>query len=201
MSNSTPELCLCPGCALTTPLQPHCPRCRSRLYRRRPFSLQYSWALLITAACLLLPANLLPITQLINQGNVSYDTIYSGILSLIANDMTLIAIIVFTASVAVPAAKVVGLLVILSTISLRWPLSKKRLSFYFHIIEFIGRWSMLDLFVISIMASLINMGQLLDARPAPAATYFALVILFTQLSAKCLDTRLLWDLEKDNNDL
>ncbi len=200
MRNSTPELCLCPGCDLTTPLQDHCPRCHSRLYRRRPQSLQLSWALLITAGCLLFPANLLPITQLINQGTVSYDTIYSGILSLIDNEMTLIAIIVFIASVAVPAAKVVGLLVILTTITMRWSLPKKRLSFYFHIIEFIGRWSMLDLFVISIMASLINMGQLLDARPAPAATYFALVILLTQLSAKCLDTRLLWDLEKDNDD-
>ena len=63
----------------------------------------------------------------------------------------------------------------------------------FHVIEWIGRWSMLDLFVISLTVALVNMGQLLDAKPAPAATAFALVILLTQLAAKVLDTRLLWD--------
>ncbi|GAA4896242.1 hypothetical protein GCM10023333_31800 [Ferrimonas pelagia] len=151
---------------------------------------------MITAAILLFPANTLPITQFTNQGLTTYDTIYSGIVSLVDNEMPAIAVIVFTASVAVPIAKVIGLTLILLTIQRQWPLSKTRLTRYFHIIEFIGRWSMLDLFVISIVASLINMGQLLHAKPAPAATYFALVILLTQLAAKCLDPRLLWDLEK-----
>ncbi|SHG88960.1 paraquat-inducible protein A [Ferrimonas marina] len=204
MSNASPEApswVRCGGCGLTCTSASHCPRCGSALHLRKPNSLQYSWALLITAAFLLFPANVLPITQLTNQGVTTYDTIYSGILSLVENEMPAIAVIVFTASVAVPVAKVVGLLVVLTTITLRLSLPRRRLTAYFHIIEFIGRWSMLDLFVISIMASLINMGQLLYAKPAPAATYFALVILFTQLSAKVLDTRLLWDLEKDTDEL
>ena len=70
----------------------------------------------------------------------------------------------------------------------------------FHIIEWIGRWSMLDLFVISLTVALVNMGQLLDAKPAPAATAFALVILLTQVAAKVLDTRLLWDRLENTDD-
>ncbi|MBY6185471.1 paraquat-inducible protein A [Marinobacter hydrocarbonoclasticus] len=195
------DLRLCGGCGLAVHSASHCPRCHTAVYDRKPRSLEYSWALLITAVFLLFPANSLPITQLTNQGRTTYDTIYSGIVSLVENDMTAIAVIVFTASILVPMAKIIGLTLILLTIQLRLKLSRRQLTFSFHVIEFIGRWSMLDLFVISIVVSLVNIGQLLYAKPAPAATFFALVILFTQLAAKTLDPRLLWDLEcEDLND-
>jgi paraquat-inducible protein A len=128
-----------------------------------------------------------------SQGQVRKDTIFSGINHLIQLDLLPIAIILFIASILVPMLKIVGLSIYLLAISFDLPISKKRLMAGFHIIEWIGRWSMLDLFVISITAALVNMGQLLDAKPAPAATAFALVILLTQLAAKVLDTRLLWD--------
>ena len=99
-----------------------------------------------------------------------------------------------------PLLKIVGLTIYLTAISFRLPISKKKLMLGFHIIEWIGRWSMLDLFVISITVALVNMGQLLDAKPAPAATAFALVILLTQLAAKVLDTRLLWDRLESKDD-
>ncbi|MBY5991570.1 paraquat-inducible protein A [Ferrimonas balearica] len=189
------DLRLCAGCGLAVASAPSCPRCHTELHDRKPHSLEYSWALLITAIFLLFPANALHITQLTNQGRTTYDTIYSGILSLVENDMAAIAVIVFTASILVPMAKIIGLSLILLTIQFRLKLSRRQLTWSFHVIEFIGRWSMLDLFVISIMVSLVNMGQLLYAKPAPAATFFALVIIFTQLAAKTLDPRLLWDLE------
>ncbi|MGL4898658.1 MAG: paraquat-inducible protein A [Shewanella sp.] len=187
-------LCLCRVCKQVNRSQDsHCLRCESPLLVRDYGSLQKSWALLITAAILLIPANLYPITVLTNQGKVRHDTIFSGIMHLVQSDMLPIAIIVFVASILVPWIKIIGLAIYLSAISFHLPISKKTLMIGYHIIEWIGRWSMLDLFVISLTVALVNMGQLLDAKPAPAATAFALVILLTQLAAKVLDTRLLWD--------
>ncbi|MEI8603342.1 paraquat-inducible protein A [Shewanella sp. PP-Sp27a-2] len=187
-------LCLCKVCRqLNSSDLSHCQRCEAELQVRDYSSLQKSWALLITAAILLVPANIYPITMLTNQRQVRHDTIFSGILHLVHSDMLPIAVIVFTASILVPWIKIIGLSIYLCAISFDIPISKKKLMVGFHIIEWIGRWSMLDLFVISITVALVNMGQLLDAKPAPAATAFALVILLTQLAAKVLDTRLLWD--------
>ncbi|GIU04411.1 paraquat-inducible membrane protein A [Shewanella morhuae] len=187
-------LCLCKMCRQLNSIEfTHCQRCQAELHIRDYSSLQKSWALLITAAILLVPANIYPITILTNQGQVRHDTIFSGILHLVNSDMLPIAMIVFTASILVPWIKIIGLSIYLCAISFDIPISKKKLMVGFHAIEWIGRWSMLDLFVISITVALVNMGQLLDAKPAPAATAFALVILLTQLAAKVLDTRLLWD--------
>jgi len=178
----------------------HCKRCGKALVMRDHSSLHKSWALLITATILLFPANLYPITMLVNRGQIRHDTIFTGILHLVESDMFPIAVILFTASILVPMLKIVGLTAYLIAISFRLPISKQKLMIGFHIIEWIGRWSMLDLFVISITAALVNMGQLLDAKPAPAATAFALVILLTQLAAKVLDTRLLWDRLESKDD-
>ncbi|MCL1037524.1 paraquat-inducible protein A [Shewanella corallii] len=187
-------ICQCPVCQMTNDVSlGACPRCGTQLKCRNYASLQQSWALLITAAVLLIPANVFPITIVTSQGKIAYDTIFTGIAHLIHLDMLPIAIIVFTASIAVPWAKIIGLAIYLTAISFRIPIPKRVLMTGYHIIEWIGRWSMLDLFVISITVALVNMGQLMDAKPGPAATAFALVILFTQLAAKVLDTRLLWD--------
>ena len=193
--------CLCKVCRKINKIgNERCSRCESKIETRNHASLQQSWALLITAAILLVPANIYPITMLTNQGNVTYDTIFTGIVHLVHVEMIPIAIIVFTASILVPWLKIVGLAIYLTAISFNLPISKKKLMIGFHIIEWIGRWSMLDLFVIALTVAVVNMGQLLDAKPAPAATAFALVILLTQLAAKVLDTRLLWDRLEKNND-
>ncbi|CAM3955161.1 MULTISPECIES: paraquat-inducible protein A [Shewanella] len=191
----------CPTCKFLCHLdQGSCPRCGQAVQSRDRTSVQKSWALLITAAILLFPANLYPITIMTSQGQVRQDTIFSGINHLVHLDLLPIAIILFTASILVPMLKIFGLALYLTAISYRLPISKKTLMAGFHIIEWIGRWSMLDLFVISITAALINMGQIWDAKPAPAATAFALVILLTQLAAKVLDTRLLWDRLESKDD-
>ena len=170
-----------------------CDRCQTQLRERDYASLQKAWALLITAAIMLVPANYYPISIITKQGVETEDTIFSGILHTIDLGMIPIAIILFIASILVPWLKILGLITYLSAISFNLPLSKRMLMKGFHIIEWIGRWSMLDLCVISLTVALVNMGQLLDAHAGPAATPFALVILFTQLAAKVLDTRLLWD--------
>ncbi|MCL1058147.1 paraquat-inducible protein A [Shewanella gelidimarina] len=194
-------LTCCPTCNKVTCAESACcSRCDTKLIIRDYGSLQKSWALLITAAILLIPANLYPITTLTNQGQVTQDTIFSGIAHLVKTDMIPIAIILFTASILVPLLKIIGLTIYLTAISFKLPISKKNLMMGFHIIEWIGRWSMLDLFVISLTVAVVNMGQLLDAKPAPAATAFALVILLTQLAAKVIDTRLLWDRLETKND-
>lgn len=195
------QLTACPTCKQIASLsEVICQRCNSPLRVRDTLSLQKSWALVITAAILLIPANIYPITMLTKQGNIRYDTIFSGIIHLVQTGMLPIAIIVFTASILVPWLKILGLTLYLSAITFNLPLSKKKLMLGFHVIETIGRWSMLDLFVISLTVALVNMGQLLDAQPAPAATAFALVILLTQTAAKVLDTRLLWDRLDTHND-
>ncbi|MFQ6371076.1 paraquat-inducible protein A [Shewanella sp. YIC-542] len=194
-------LCSCRDCGQINQVSDRfCCRCGAPVQPRDYGSLQRSWAFLITAAILLVPANIYPITTLTKSGHITQDTIFSGILRLVHADMLPIAIIVFTASILVPWLKIVGLGIYLSAISFNLKFSKQKLTVGFHFIEWIGRWSMLDLFVISLTVALVNMGQLLDAKPAPAATAFALVILFTQMSAKVLDTRLLWDqLEKQDD--
>ncbi|GGP51022.1 PqiA family protein [Shewanella algicola] len=194
-------LCLCPVCKkLNLTTNSNCRRCYSKLATRNYASVQQSWALLVTATILLVLANVYPITLLTNRGVVTNDTIFSGISHLVQTGMFPIAIIVFTASILVPWLKIFGLATYLAAISFNLPISKRKLMVGFHVIEWIGRWSMLDLFVISLTVALVNMGQLLDAKPAPAATAFALVILLTQLAAKVLDTRLLWDrLEKTHD--
>jgi len=194
-------LCLCPVCRkLNLTSKNHCQRCFSQLSNRNYASIQQSWALLITATILLIVANIYPITLLTNRGVVTKDTIFSGISHLVQTGMLPIAVIVFTASILVPWLKIFGLATYLTAISFNLPVSKRKLMVGFHIIEWIGRWSMLDLFVISLTVALVNMEQLLDAKPAPAATAFALVILLTQLAAKVLDTRLLWDRLENTDD-
>ncbi|NKF51501.1 paraquat-inducible membrane protein A [Shewanella sp. WXL01] len=194
-------LCLCKVCRkINLTSNGSCTRCHAPLATRNYASIGQSWALLITAVILLVLANIYPITLITNRGVVTNDTIFSGTVHLVKTGMIPIAIIVFTASVLVPWLKIIGLAIYLTAISFNLPVSKKKLMVGFHIIEWIGRWSMLDLFVISITVALVNMGQLLDAKPAPAATAFALVILLTQLAAKVLDTRLLWDRLEPQND-
>lgn len=170
-----------------------CSRCQASLHKRKPQSIQKSWAYLITAIVLLFPANLLPISLLTKQGKDIPDTIYSGIISLVNQDMVPIAIIVFVASIVVPIAKIIGLSWILIAIKLQLAVSPYKQMIMFRIIDWIGRWSILDLFVIAIMMTLLDRGLLLSFVPGPAASSFALVVVFTLLAARSFDTRLIWD--------
>lgn len=170
-----------------------CPRCHTPLHPRIPMSIQRTAACLIAAIILLVPANIYPISYFTTNGQTQADTIFSGVMSLSKAGMTPIAIIVFTASVVIPVAKIFGIGLITLSLKFRILRDKRSRLVMYRSIEWIGKWSMLDLFVISLMAALVNVGQLLDLSCGPAATPFALVILLTVLATESFDTRLIWD--------
>jgi len=173
-----------------------CPRCGTRLYSRTPNTLSYTWAYLIASAVLFIPANLLPIMEMKMLGKGGTDTILSGVVSLVEAGMLPLAFIVFTASIIVPLLKIVALFVLLTSIHFDWGMSALLRTKIYRTIVFIGRWSMLDIFVITLMVALVNVGQIAIVVPGSAASAFAAVVIFTMLAVMSFDTRILWDREK-----
>lgn len=177
--------------------QGHCPRCNAALSFRRPRSLQYCWAYTLAATFLLLPANILPILTVISFGQGDPDTIMSGVIKLWVSELQLIAAIVFIASIAVPVAKLVIIVILMLVVQMRLPLSKQQCTTLYRFIHLIGRWSMLDLFMISILVTVVHLGNIATVESGPAATAFAAVVVLTLLAANSFDPRLLWDLDHD----
>lgn len=195
-------LVLCHDCRLAvsvaaSPGQKHyCPRCGSRLHARRPDSITRTWALVITAWICLLPANLYPVMTVIYLGDGDPDTILSGVVKLVREGMVPIAILVFVASILVPMLKLLGLMFLLLTVQLRWQLNKRQCTLLYRVIEVIGAWSMLDLFMISILVTLVDLGSVATIEPGAGATAFATVVVLTMFAAMSFDPRLIWDLQE-----
>ncbi|MFU9136032.1 membrane integrity lipid transport subunit YebS [Erwinia tasmaniensis] len=175
-----------------------CPRCHTPLRHRRRFSLQKSWAALIAAIVLLIPANLLPISVIYLNGARKEDTILSGILSLGSGNVP-VAAVVFIASILVPFTKVIVLLTLLISIHFNCEQGLKTRIRLLRVVTWVGRWSMLDLFVISLTMSLVNRDQLLAFTMGPAAFYFGSSVILTILAVEWLDSRLLWDAHATGN--
>lgn len=175
-----------------------CPRCHTPLYFRRNFSLQKSWAALIASIVLLIPANFLPISVIYLNGSRQEDTIMSGILSLASGNVP-VAIVVFVASILVPFTKVLVMLTLLLSIHFKCQQGLKTRIRLLRVVTWVGRWSMLDLFVISLTMSLINRDQLLAFTMGPAAFYFGAAVILTILAVEWLDSRLLWDAHATGN--
>lgn len=175
--------------------KPHsCPRCRATLHLRKPASIARTWALIITAAIFLIPANTLPIMRVEFLGIPSNSTILDGIRIFFEDGSYGIALIILIASILIPVFKITGLAIALLTIRLKRPYFLKQKTTMFRIIEFIGRWSMLDIFVIAILGVFVNFGFLTTIETAPAATYFCLVVITTMIAAMTFDPRIMWDL-------
>jgi paraquat-inducible protein A len=189
----------CHDCALLCRLPEHgahgalCPRCGAALHERKPQSLERTWAWLIAAALCYLPANLLPIMKVTSLGRAQADTIMSGVAYLLLHGMWPLALVVFTASVFVPLLKLAilfGLLVSVHRRS-RWrPVDRTRL---YRITEAIGRWSMVDIFVVTILVALVRLGNLATVEAQPGAVFFGAVVVLTMLAAESFDPRLIWD--------
>ncbi|WP_428943236.1 membrane integrity lipid transport subunit YebS [Pantoea sp. FN060301] len=175
-----------------------CPRCHTPLRFRRRFSLQKSWAALIASIVFLIPANLLPISIIYLNGSRQEDTLFSGILSLASGNIP-IAAVVFIASILVPFTKVIVLLTLLISIHFKCEQGLKTRVRLLRVVTWIGRWSMLDLFVISLTMSLVNRDQLLAFTMGPAAFYFGAAVILTILAVEWLDSRLLWDAHATGN--
>ena len=170
-----------------------CPRCGAAVYIRRHNSVQRSWALLITAAILFIPANLLPVMTVSEFGKGTPDTIISGIIALMRHGMMPIALLVFIASILVPLFKLIGMVILLLAVRKGKPTRIRRNIQLYRFIERIGRWSMLDIFIISILVALVNFGRLGSIEAGPGAVAFVSVVVLTMLAAISFDPRLLWD--------
>ncbi|AHG22303.1 membrane protein [Chania multitudinisentens RB-25] len=186
---------VCLACRFTGYPNEHrqCPRCRAPISHRQPYSLQQTWAALLAAIILLIPANLLPISIIYASGARIDDTIFSGVVSLATSGNAPVAAIVFIASILVPFTKITVLLTLLFGIHFKTSHSLKTRIRLLRLVTWIGRWSMLDLFVIALMMSLVNRDQLLSFTMGPAAFYFGSAVILTLLAVKWLDSRLIWD--------
>ena len=170
-----------------------CPRCGERLHHRKKNSIMRTWALLCTAVLFTFPANILPIMEVEYFGVPERSTIMDGIVYFFQDGSYGIGIIILTASILVPLFKIIGLTIILLSIHFQWQTGLRRKTAMFRLIEFIGRWSMLDIFVIALLCTLVQFGFLSTISTAPAAFYFTCVVVSTMLAAVTFDTRLLWD--------
>jgi len=170
-----------------------CSRCGAQLHQRKPDSLNRTWALLIASIILFIPANTLTIMNVIYFGRDDPSTIMGGVILLLQMGSYPVAFVVFTASILVPLFKMTGILMILLSLTLNINLSDSQRIKMFRIIDFIGRWSMLDIFVISILAALVNINGIAVITAGSAATAFGAVVLLTIIAANSFDTRLLWD--------
>jgi paraquat-inducible protein A len=170
-----------------------CPRCNAVVHFRKHQSIPTTWALVITSVILFVPANLLPIMRVDFLGSSEYSTIMDGILYFFHVKEYGIGLIIFVASILVPLFKIAGLSIILLSIKFKWKRWLRHKTILFRFIEFVGRWSMLDIFVIALMATLVEFGNFTATFAAPAASYFAAVVVCTMFAAHTFDARLLWD--------
>ena len=170
-----------------------CPRCQEALHARKPKSLERTWALVIAAAICYVPANAFPVMTVTSLGKAQSDTILSGVIYLLHHGMWPLALVVFVASVFVPLMKLIILVFLMVSVHLssRWrPLERTRL---YRITEAIGRWSMVDIYVITILVALVKLGNLATIEARPGAVFFGAVVVLTMLAAESFDPRLIWD--------
>ncbi|WP_295384231.1 paraquat-inducible protein A [uncultured Thiodictyon sp.] len=170
-----------------------CPRCTAVLHARKPASLQRTWALLAAAVIFYLPANLLPIMTVTSLGSSRSDTILSGAVYLLTHGMWPLAAIVFVASIVVPLLKILILCFLLISVGVRSAWRPRERTRLYRLIETIGRWSMVDVFVVTILVALVRLGNLASVEAESGAIFFCAVVVLTMLAAMSFDPRLIWD--------
>ncbi|MFO2465050.1 paraquat-inducible protein A [Pseudomonas sp. 15FMM2] len=190
------NLCLCHGCGLPCDMREEpeqCPRCGAALHRRKTNSLTRTWAYLLTALVLYIPANLLPVMNTTMLGSGADSTIMSGVLEFWQHGAWDIALIIFIASIAVPGIKFVVLSLLLVTVQRNSLWARKERSKLYRFVELIGYWSMLDVIVVALVAALVKFQALGTIEPRLGILFFGLVVVFTMLSAMSFDPRLIWE--------
>jgi paraquat-inducible protein A len=169
-----------------------CSSCGAGLHPRTGANLQRCWALWFTALVFYVPANILPIMSTTQVGGTTYATIAGGVVLLWDHGSYLIAGIIFIASLLVPLAKFVAIAALALCQQYRGLLSPAAATTVYRLTEFVGRWSMVDVFVVGFLAALIQMGNLMSIVPGPAALAFGAMVWFTMLCAHSLDPRAFW---------
>jgi paraquat-inducible protein A len=188
----------CEACGLLSRPAPgeqegRCPRCDEELVFRKPDSLQRTLAFLIAAAVCYIPANVLPVMTTITASGRESDTIMQGVVLLWSPTGWPLSLIVLFASIMIPSAKIVALLYLLITVrrgSIENNTQRIRL---YRMVDLIGRWSMVDVFVDTFTVSLIELQPLMSVEPGPGLLFFAAVVVFTMLAVESFDPRLIWD--------
>jgi len=192
----------CPVCSLVSRApnvaDAGCSRCGSPLQRRKPASLTRTWALLIAAFMVYIPANILPIMRTESLGDVDDNTILSGVLELWDKDSQGLAVIVFCASIVVPMLKFLALLVLLICVHRRTHWAQLQRAKLYRMIELIGHWSMLDVFVVALLTALVRFNLLSSVEPLPGVIFFGLTVVLTMFASRSFDPRLTWDDEESH---
>jgi paraquat-inducible protein A len=193
------DLVGCHTCHLLCRLPSHeehgltCPRCGTPVHRRKPNSIARTWALILAAAIFYVPANVLPITIVTSLGKAQADTIISGVIYFLMSGSWPIALVIFVASVFVPLLKLLALGYLSFSVQRKsgWrPVDRTKI---YRMAEVVGRWSMVDVYVVTILVAMVNLGALATIDAGPAAVYFCGVVIITMFAAMSFDPRLIWD--------
>jgi len=176
----------------------HCPCCQSSLHSRHPDSLRRTWALLIAALILYIPANTFPIMTFIYLGEGQPATILSGVMHLLESGLWPLALLIFIASIFIPILKLLTLLGLLLSIHFKTHWRPKDRTIMYRVTEFVGRWSMVDIFVIALLVALVQFGNSATVTPGIGAPAFAAVVILTMFAAHTFDPRLIWDTIETN---
>lgn len=176
-----------------------CPRCGSSLHARKPNSLARAWALVLAAAIMYIPANLLPMTITTSLGTIQSDTIMSGVIYFVHSGSWEIAAVIFIASIFVPIAKLFILVFLLVSVQLRSCWRPKDRTVLYRMTELVGRWSMVDVYVVTILVALVKLGAVASIEAGPAAVYFASVVVLTMFAAESFDPRIIWDVIEEDS--
>ncbi|MEA9390674.1 membrane integrity-associated transporter subunit PqiA [Acerihabitans sp. TG2] len=184
----------CSCCTLILPAaQRVCPRCHTNEQARRRHSLQWTMALLITSVMLYIPANILPIMITNTLGSQYNSTIIAGVILLWDEGSYPVALVIFIASIMVPTLKMIALAWLCWDAGGGRGVDRERMHSLYEVVEFVGRWSMIDVFVIAVLSGLVRMGQLMSITPGIGAVLFASVVIITMFAAHMFDPRLIWD--------
>ena len=163
------------------------------MHLRKNDSIQRTLALLVTASLLYIPANLYPVMYTDALGSNEASTIMGGVVLLINLGSAPVALVIFVFSVMVPSAKLMAMFYLVWTVERNSPLDRRQRSILYRVVEFIGKWSMVDIFVVTILVALVQLGGLLVILPGIAAVSFAGVVIITIIAAESFDSRLIWD--------
>ncbi len=177
----------------------HCPRCRAALHARKPNSIARAWAFLLAAVIMYVPANVLPMTITTALGAAQADTIMSGVIYFIHSGSWEIAAVIFIASIFVPMVKLAILVFLLLSVQLRSRWRPKDRTVLYRLTELVGRWSMVDVYVVTILVALVKLGAVANIEAGPAAVFFAIVVVLTMLAAESFDPRIIWDVIEEDS--
>jgi paraquat-inducible protein A len=181
------------GAAPWLRVETRCPRCGSDLCYRKPNSQQRTLALVIAAAILYVPANVLPILQSARLSESESDTILSGVVALWADGLWPLAALVFVVSIVIPSLKLITLSLLVLSAHYGWRRFLPERTELYRLIEVVGRWSMLDVFVMALLVTLVQLRSVAIIRAGPAALAFASVVVLTMLATNSFDPRIMWD--------